>query len=144
LLLSLLTLSSRSATPDDPIISPLDAAAAAAASAFSTTVWQPSSHCYLHHVLFLLCCVCFICSATPDGPITSPLDAAAASSNRDALVKVMYSRVFDWLVSRINASIGQDPAAFASIGLLDIYGFESFTFNDLEQVGGKVWACMSV
>jgi hypothetical protein len=97
-----------------------------------------------HHVLFLLCCVCFICSATPDGPITSPLDAAAASSNRDALVKVMYSRVFDWLVSRINASIGQDPAAFASIGLLDIYGFESFTFNDLEQVGGKVWACMSV
>ena len=74
-------------------------------------------------------------SATPDGPITSPLDAAAASSNRDALVKVMYSRLFDWLVGRINASIGQDPAAYASIGLLDIYGFESFTFNDLEQVG---------
>lgn len=72
--------------------------------------------------------------ATPDGPITSPLDAAAASSNRDALVKVMYSRLFDWLVARINGSIGQDPAAFASIGLLDIYGFESFTFNDLEQV----------
>jgi len=71
--------------------------------------------------------------ATPDGPITSPLDAAAASSNRDALVKVIYSRLFDWLVGRINASIGQDPQAFASIGLLDIYGFESFTFNDLEQ-----------
>lgn len=71
--------------------------------------------------------------ATPDGPITSPLDAAAASSNRDALVKVIYSRLFDWLVGRINASIGQDPKAFASIGLLDIYGFESFTFNDLEQ-----------
>jgi hypothetical protein len=55
------------------------------------------------------------------------------------LVKVVYSRLFDWLVGRINASIGQDPAAFASIGLLDIYGFESFTFNDLEQVrfGGQ-------
>jgi hypothetical protein len=83
------------------------------------------------------------CSATPDGPITSPLDAAAASSNRDALVKVMYSRLFDWLVGRINASIGQDPAAYASIGLLDIYGFESFTYNDLEQVGvccvGRGW-----
>eukprot|EP00775_Hariotina_reticulata_P002154 gene2154-2472_t len=70
---------------------------------------------------------------TPDGPITSPLEAKAAASNRDALVKVMYARLFDWLVACINASIGQDPAAFASIGLLDIYGFESFAFNDLEQ-----------
>lgn len=52
-------------------------------------------------------------------------------------MKVMYSRLFDWLVGRINASIGQDPNAFASIGLLDIYGFESFTFNDLEQVGDR-------
>lgn len=85
--------------------------------------------------------------ATPDGPITSPLDAPASSANRDALVKVVYSRLFDWLVGRINASIGQDPSAFASIGLLDIYGFESFTFNDLEQVrvvcggGGGCGAC---
>jgi hypothetical protein len=70
---------------------------------------------------------------TPDGPITSPLDARAASSNRDALVKVIYARLFDWLVGRINSSIGQDPAAAANIGLLDIYGFESFQFNDLEQ-----------
>jgi myosin-5 len=70
---------------------------------------------------------------TPDGPITSPLDARAAASNRDALVKVIYARLFDWLVSRINSSIGQDPAAAAHIGLLDIYGFESFQFNDLEQ-----------
>jgi hypothetical protein len=70
---------------------------------------------------------------TPDGPITSPLDARASAGNRDALVKVIYARVFDWLVGRINSSIGQDPAAAASIGLLDIYGFESFQFNDLEQ-----------
>ncbi|KAF6253831.1 P-loop containing nucleoside triphosphate hydrolase protein [Scenedesmus sp. NREL 46B-D3] len=71
--------------------------------------------------------------ATPDGPITSPLDARASAANRDALVKVVYARLFDWLVGRINGSIGQDPAAAASIGLLDIYGFESFQFNDLEQ-----------
>eukprot|EP00879_Flechtneria_rotunda_P032866 GHRR01036285.1.p1 GENE.GHRR01036285.1~~GHRR01036285.1.p1 ORF type:complete len:258 (-),score=99.99 GHRR01036285.1:94-867(-) len=70
---------------------------------------------------------------TPDGPITSPLEAKASASNRDALVKVIYARLFDWLVARINSSIGQDPAAAASIGLLDIYGFESFQFNDLEQ-----------
>ncbi|WIA32683.1 hypothetical protein OEZ86_003484 [Tetradesmus obliquus] len=70
---------------------------------------------------------------TPDGPITSPLEPRGACSNRDALVKVVYARLFDWLVGRINSSIGQDPAAAASIGLLDIYGFESFQFNDLEQ-----------
>jgi myosin-5 len=70
---------------------------------------------------------------TPDGPITSPLDARASAGNRDALVKVIYARLFDWLVARINSSIGQDPAAAASIGLLDIYGFESFQYNDLEQ-----------
>jgi myosin-5 len=72
--------------------------------------------------------------ATPDGPITSPLDACGAASARDALVKVVYSRLFDWLVGRINAAIGQDACAAGRIGLLDIYGFESFAFNDLEQV----------
>jgi myosin-5 len=77
--------------------------------------------------------------ATPDGPITSPLDAPGSCSARDALVKVLYARLFDWLVGRINASIGHDDDAAASIGLLDIYGFESFAFNDLEQVRRGGW-----
>lgn len=68
------------------------------------------------------------------GPIASPLNAKAADANRDALVKVLYARLFDWLVSRVNASIGHDANAFASVGLLDIYGFESFASNDLEQL----------
>ncbi|GBF93032.1 hypothetical protein Rsub_05643 [Raphidocelis subcapitata] len=70
---------------------------------------------------------------TPDGPIVSPLGARAASDTRDALSKVVYARLFDWLVARINAAIGEDPARASTIGLLDIYGFESFEFNDLEQ-----------
>ena len=41
--------------------------------------------------------------------------------------------MFDWLVARINAAIGEDKSCAASVGVLDIYGFESFTSNDFEQ-----------
>jgi myosin-5 len=41
----------------------------------------------------------------------------------------MYSRLFDWLVEKINTSIGQDPDSKYLIGVLDIYGFESFKTN---------------
>jgi len=33
------------------------------------------------------------------------------------------------LVDKINSSIGQDPTSKSIIGVLDIYGFESFKFN---------------
>lgn len=59
---------------------------------------------------------------TPDGAIVSPIDVAAAEDNRDSLSKTIYSRTFDWLVEKINTSIGQDPAAANLIGVLDIYG----------------------
>lgn len=62
------------------------------------------------------------------------LTSQAATDSRDTLAKSLYSRLFDWLVSAINASIGQDEYSFYSIGILDIYGFESFTLNSLEQL----------
>lgn len=71
---------------------------------------------------------------TVDGPLSCPLNSKQAEENRDSLVKVLYARLFDWLVGRINRSIGEDPQPMASVGLLDIYGFESFTRNDLEQL----------
>ncbi|XP_049398570.1 myosin-12 isoform X2 [Solanum stenotomum] len=70
---------------------------------------------------------------TPDGNITKLLDPAAATTSRDALAKTVYSRLFDWLVDKINNSIGQDPEAKSIIGVLDIYGFESFKINSFEQ-----------
>jgi len=45
-------------------------------------------------------------------------------------------QMFDWLVACINAAIGEDKNCAASVGVLDIYGFESFASNDFEQVGG--------
>lgn len=44
--------------------------------------------------------------------------------------------MFDWLVAAINTAIGEDKDCAASVGVLDIYGFESFEYNDLEQVRG--------
>lgn len=70
---------------------------------------------------------------TPEEVITRTLDPVAAVGSRDALAKTIYSRLFDWLVEKINNSIGQDPNSKSMIGVLDIYGFESFKFNSFEQ-----------
>ncbi|XP_020079685.1 myosin-6-like isoform X1 [Ananas comosus] len=70
---------------------------------------------------------------TRDENIIKTLDPEAAALNRDALAKVVYSRLFDWLVNKINNSIGQDPDSKCLIGVLDIYGFESFKTNSFEQ-----------
>ncbi|CAL5437955.1 unnamed protein product [Camellia sinensis] len=66
---------------------------------------------------------------TPEEIITRTLDPVAALGSRDALAKTVYSRLFDWLVEKINISIGQDPNSKSIIGVLDIYGFESFKHN---------------
>lgn len=70
---------------------------------------------------------------TRDENITKCLDPQAAVLSRDALAKIVYSRLFDWLVNKINSSIGQDPNSKSLIGVLDIYGFESFKTNSFEQ-----------
>ncbi|EMS63508.1 Myosin-J heavy chain [Triticum urartu] len=70
---------------------------------------------------------------TNEGIIIKELDCAAAAANRDALAKTVYARLFDWLVENINKSIGQDVDSKAQIGVLDIYGFESFKHNSFEQ-----------
>ncbi|RDX60565.1 Myosin-12, partial [Mucuna pruriens] len=68
---------------------------------------------------------------TPDGNITKPLDPDAAALSRDALAKTVYSKL---IVDKINSSIGQDSNAVSIIGVLDIYGFESFKINSFEQL----------
>ncbi|XP_010447926.1 PREDICTED: myosin-14 isoform X1 [Camelina sativa] len=70
---------------------------------------------------------------TRDETITKRLDPESAALSRDALAKTVYSRLFDWIVNKINNSIGQDPNSKYLIGVLDIYGFESFKTNSFEQ-----------
>ncbi|XP_027368060.1 myosin-9 [Abrus precatorius] len=70
---------------------------------------------------------------TPEEIIKRSLDPLGATVGRDGLAKTLYSRLFDWLVNKINISIGQDPSSKCLIGVLDIYGFESFQTNSFEQ-----------
>ncbi|KHJ90687.1 myosin head [Oesophagostomum dentatum] len=64
--------------------------------------------------------------------IRVPLKPYEAAAGRDALAKALYSRLFDWLVARINKSIPFEKSA-SYIGVLDIAGFEFFEVNSFEQ-----------
>ncbi len=64
--------------------------------------------------------------------IMVPLKTHEASNARDALAKAVYSRLFDYIVKRINESIPFKKSSYY-IGVLDIAGFEYFTVNSFEQ-----------
>ena len=67
--------------------------------------------------------------ATAGDRIVKRLSAAAAAESRDALAKNLYARLFDWLVAAINrkiSALGSGRRSSRTIGILDIYGFESF------------------
>uniref|UniRef100_A0A8C8LP31 Myosin motor domain-containing protein n=1 Tax=Oncorhynchus tshawytscha TaxID=74940 RepID=A0A8C8LP31_ONCTS len=64
-----------------------------------------------------------------------PCSLADCSVRRDCLAKVIYAQLFEWLVTFINDSICADNSTWCNfIGLLDVYGFECFQFNNLEQL----------
>ncbi|KAA0157294.1 hypothetical protein FNF29_00646 [Cafeteria roenbergensis] len=62
------------------------------------------------------------------------LTPADATTARDALCKQVYGRLFEWLVARVNDSIRHDDDTSSFIGVLDIFGFESFLVNSFEQL----------
>ncbi|NWZ40404.1 MYO19 protein, partial [Brachypodius atriceps] len=64
-----------------------------------------------------------------------PCSRAECETRRDCLAKIIYARLFEWLVLVINENIYTDPSVWTSfIGLLDVYGFEAFPENNLEQL----------
>ncbi|GBG25741.1 Myosin-IB [Hondaea fermentalgiana] len=72
--------------------------------------------------------------------IKSRLDTTSAQYGRDALAKWTYGIIFDWLVHEINAVLMSSYTAdtpleeIPFIGVLDIFGFESFAKNGFEQL----------
>ncbi|KAJ2002247.1 Myosin type-2 heavy chain 1 [Coemansia thaxteri] len=55
---------------------------------------------------------------------------------RDSIAKFIYSRLFDWILGPINASLlptEVDEQSTRFVGVLDIYGFEHFDQNSFEQ-----------
>ncbi|XP_061782486.1 unconventional myosin-Ib isoform X2 [Nerophis lumbriciformis] len=66
--------------------------------------------------------------------VSTTLNVAQAYYARDALAKNLYSRLFSWIVTRINESIkAQAKTRHKVMGVLDIYGFEIFDDNSFEQ-----------
>ena len=70
-----------------------------------------------------------------------PLNADFAKESADAFAKEIYSKTFLWLVRQINDATsaelnytGGAKSGFGIIGLLDIFGFESFVRNRFEQL----------
>uniref|UniRef100_G3SCT3 Myosin-7 n=1 Tax=Gorilla gorilla gorilla TaxID=9595 RepID=G3SCT3_GORGO len=51
-----------------------------------------------------------------------------------ALAKAVYERMFNWMVTRINATLETKQPRQYFIGVLDIAGFEIFDFNSFEQL----------
>lgn len=67
--------------------------------------------------------------------VKKPCSRTECDTRRDCLAKVIYAKLFDWLVLVINESIYADTSLWTSfIGLLDVYGFEAFPENNLEQL----------
>ncbi|PZC84832.1 hypothetical protein B5X24_HaOG203822 [Helicoverpa armigera] len=65
--------------------------------------------------------------------LVSRMDVQRASFARDALAKRMYGELFAWLVLAVNRALDTGHAKKHFIGVLDIYGFETFEINSFEQ-----------
>ncbi|XP_035306793.1 unconventional myosin-Ia [Cricetulus griseus] len=78
-----------------------------------------------------------LCSRTMETAkekVVTGLSVMQAQYARDALAKNVYSRLFDWIVGRINESIKVDTGEKKKVmGVLDIYGFEILEDNSFEQ-----------
>ncbi|KAL7551179.1 hypothetical protein ACHAWF_014387 [Thalassiosira exigua] len=80
--------------------------------------------------------------------VHAPLDAHRSEKGCEALMKACYGAAFDYVVGKVNESIsdrhggggsgerggGGGGASGASIGVLDIFGFETFDTNGFEQL----------
>uniref|UniRef100_A0A8B9VV74 Myosin VC n=1 Tax=Anas zonorhyncha TaxID=75864 RepID=A0A8B9VV74_9AVES len=70
---------------------------------------------------------------TTSETVIKPMTKAQAVNARDALAKKIYSHLFDFIVERINQALQFTGKQHTFIGVLDIYGFETFDVNSFEQ-----------
>lgn len=65
---------------------------------------------------------------------TVHLSATKAAAARDALAKMVYERIFSWLIHKSNQCLSGSASNPEFIGILDIFGFEIFLVNSFEQL----------
>jgi len=61
-------------------------------------------------------------------------NATAARYARNAIGKEMYGRLFDWIIEQANVALQEGAKELPYVGVLDIFGFETFKKNDFEQL----------
>ncbi|XP_050702341.1 unconventional myosin-Ia-like [Eriocheir sinensis] len=67
--------------------------------------------------------------------VLAELSAAEATRTRDALCRALYSRLFTWVVARVNEAIKVKTLGRRKVlGILDIFGFEMQELNSFEQL----------
>lgn len=70
--------------------------------------------------------------------MTKKFTAEAARETRDTLARGLYSRMFGWLITCCNSNLAADGGKTSqteiTLGILDIFGFENFATNRLEQL----------
>ncbi|CEO99114.1 hypothetical protein PBRA_001019 [Plasmodiophora brassicae] len=69
---------------------------------------------------------------TPTEWIEKNLSVTDARFNRDSVAKSIYSGLFGWVVGQINRALTA-TTSLPWIGILDVFGFESFQTNSFEQ-----------
>ncbi|XP_044738776.1 unconventional myosin-Va isoform X2 [Chrysoperla carnea] len=62
-----------------------------------------------------------------------PMTIEQATISRDALAKHIYAALFNWIVKIVNKALESSKTCHKFIGVLDIYGFETFEVNSFEQ-----------
>ncbi|XP_060659986.1 unconventional myosin-Vb isoform X1 [Drosophila nasuta] len=62
-----------------------------------------------------------------------PNNIEMAMAARDALAKHIYAKLFQYIVGVLNKSLNNGSKQCSFIGVLDIYGFETFEVNSFEQ-----------
>ena len=64
------------------------------------------------------------------------LTSVQASDARDSISRIIYGKLFDWVVATINKEIktADSSASKSEIGVLDIFGFECLKENSFEQL----------
>ncbi|XP_040130671.1 unconventional myosin-Vc isoform X6 [Ictidomys tridecemlineatus] len=70
---------------------------------------------------------------TTSETVVKPMTRPQAINARDALAKKIYAHLFDFIVERINQALQFSGKQHTFIGVLDIYGFETFDVNSFEQ-----------
>ena len=69
--------------------------------------------------------------------IAKNLSAAEANEILSSLIKNIYTRFFDYVVSALNRGMNESAILGGRqkhVGILDIYGFEALDVNSLEQL----------